>query len=316
MKAIVINEFGGPNVFKDADVDAPKPLHNEAIVQVHAAGLNPFDTKMRVGKLAPFFGLKLPLIIGWDVAGVVTEVGFDVDEVKVGDRVYGMIQPIRPGSAAEYVAVQSEFLRVMPAKMSFEEAAAIPMAAETAWFGLVNLGKIKKGDRVLVHAGAGGVGMYGIQIAKAMGAWVATTCSTRNVEFCKSLGADQVIDYTQQDFSKELKDIDVAIDVLGGDANLNTYKVLKRGGTLLCVLRYDLADMQNRERLTQEHGVNVHTVVFSNKPAALDELNKLYEAGKLKVHHEVVPFNAASLTKAHEQLESARTRGKLVMKVK
>tara|TARA_R110002110_G_scaffold205066_1_gene416735 strand:- start:135807 stop:136760 length:954 start_codon:yes stop_codon:yes gene_type:complete len=317
MKAIVIEEFGGPEVFTEIEVEQPKPLHNDVVIEVHAVGLNPFDCKMRVGKLQPFYNLPLPLNIGWDVAGVVVDAGFDVCEYQVGDRVYGMGSPIRWGGAAEYMGITDDYVRKIPDGMSFEEAAVLPMAAQTAWHGLVTQGNVKAGDRVLIQAGAGGVGSVAIQVAKAHGAWVATTCSAGNAEFVKSLGADEVVDYTSQDFTEVLSDIDIALDVMGGQVIVDTYKVMKKGGKILSVLRYDATDLETRDKLSAQYGVNVETVVFSNKPQYLDGLNAFIEQGKIKSPlTKTLGFSAAEMTAAHEQLASGHTRGKIAMKIK
>jgi NADPH:quinone reductase-like Zn-dependent oxidoreductase len=316
MKAIAIEAFGAPENFREIEAEAPQPLHNDVLVKVHALGLNPFDTKMRVGKLQPFFNLPLPLVIGWDVAGEVLGTGFDVYEFAPGDRVYGMASPVRWGGAAEQLCVGVESLRPIPEGMSFAEAAVIPMAGQTAWHALVTLADVGPGDRVLVQAAAGGVGAFAVQVAKARGAWVAGTCSTRNVDFVRDLGADEVIDYTRQDFTRELSDIDYVLDVLGGDVIVDSYKVMKRGGKILAVLRYDPRDMETREQLTAEYGVTVETVVFANKPHYLDELAALYADGRLRIPlTDTVDFSAEALAAAHRQLESGHTRGKLAMRV-
>ena len=317
MKAIVIEDFGGPEAFTEIEVDQPKPLHNDVVIEVHAVGINPFDMKMRVGKLQPFYNLELPLNIGWDVAGGVVDKGFDVYEYEIGDKVYGMGSPIRWGGASEYMAISEDYVRKMPESLSFEEAAVLPMAAQTAWHGLVELAGVKAGDRVLVHAGAGGVGSMAIQVAKAHGAWVATTCSADNADFCRDLGADEVIDYKTQNFADELSDIDIALDVMGGQVIVDTYKVMKRGGKLLSVLRYDQTHLETRDKLSAEYGVNVETVVFANKPQYLDSINELVAAGKFKSPlTKTLAFSAADMTAAHEQLESGRARGKTAMKIR
>lgn len=316
MKAIAINEFGPAENFTEIDVEKPEPLHNDAVVKIDTVGLNRFDIKMRAGWLQPLFKLPLPLVCGWDVAGVVDSVGFDVYEFQPGDRVFGMASPTRWGGAAEYATITVDYLRAIPAGMSMEEAAVLPMAGQTAWHGLVELAGVKAGDRVLVHAGSGGVGSLAIQVAKAHGAWVATTCSGRNVDYVESLGADAVINYETSDFSQELKDIDIALDVLGGDVIKNTYKVMRPGGKILAVLRYDAADLESRAELSAKYNVDVHTILFSNRPAYLEELAQLHEAGKLAAPvTQLIDFSAPALTAAHQLLESERTRGKLAMKI-
>lgn len=316
IRAVVMDGHGTPDVLKLADVPPPPMMpHNDVLVDVHAAGVNPFDTKLRRGWLAMLFPLKPGHVLGQDVAGVVAAKGFDVSEFEVGDRVWGLIDPMRPGAYAEQVAVTSYMLRKMPANLSFEEAAGVPMAACTAWFGLVNLAGVGPGKRVLVHAGAGGVGSFAVQIAKHFGAWVAATCSTANVDHVRSLGADEVVDYTRESFAERLSDIDIVLDVIGGQTNLDSYRVMRRGGTLLVVLRGDPVEMGNRDRLTAEHGVTTKVVAFSAQPEILDLLRPLFESGALRVPPTtVLPIEEAA--EAHRMVETGRTRGKIVLKVR
>jgi NADPH:quinone reductase-like Zn-dependent oxidoreductase len=222
---------------------------------------------------------------------------------------------MRSGSYAEYVSAPSYLVRKMPSNLSFEEAAAVPMAACTAWYGLVDLGRIGPGSRVLVQAASGGVGAFAVQIAKAHGAWVAATCSTRNVDFVRSLGADAVIDYTQANFCDQLTDIDVALDVLGGQVNADCYKVLKQGGTLLVVLRGDQVELGHRWELMAKHGVTTKEVAFSAQPDILDKLRPLIEAGKVRVPIETV-LPLADAAKAHAMLDAGKRQGKIVLKAR
>lgn len=316
MKAAYIEHYGGPEVFKIGQIAKPRmALHNDVLVEVHAAGVNPFECKLRRGILAGMFPFSFPHVLGNDVAGVVAAKGFDVSEFDVGDRVYGLIDPMRSGSYAEYTAVNSWQLRIMPANLSFVEAAAIPMAAVTAWFGLKNLADIRPGMRVLVQAGAGGVGSFGVQIAKHFGAWVAATCGSANVDYVKSLGADQVIDYQKTDFRTALKDIDIVLDPIGGEVNLRSYEVMKPGGTLLVVLRGDQVEIQNRERLMAKHGVTTKVVVYSAQPDILDLMRSLFESGALKPPYiKTLPLDQAA--EAHRLSETGHTKGKMVLQVR
>lgn len=316
MRAIQMTGHGPPEVLQLAQVKLP-PMRrdNDVMVAVHAAGINPFELKLRRGWLAPLFPLDPGHVLGCDVAGTVAAVGFDVTEFQVGDRVYGLIDALRSGSYAEYTAVTSYLVRKVPDNLSFEEAATVPMAATTAWYGLVDMAEIGPGSRVLVQAGAGGVGSFAIQIAKARGAWVATTCSAANADYVRSLGADQVIDYTTQNFWEELSDIDVVLDVIGGDVALYSYKVLKRGGTLLIVLRGDEVEMSNRHRLMAEYGVTTKVVAFSAQPQILDLMRPLFENGTLNPPAiRTFPLEAAA--EAHALLEPGHIRGKAVLKVR
>ncbi len=316
MAAVQLQSYGGPDQLVAATVPLPRMApHNEVLIRVEAAGVNPFEAKLRRGWLDFLFPLQHPHILGTDVAGTIVHKGFDVSEFEVGDRVYGLLDPTRSGSYAEYVSAPSYLVRKMPANLSFEEAAAVPMAACTAWYGLVDLGRIGPGSRVLVQAASGGVGAFAVQIAKAHGAWVAATCSTRNLDFVRSLGADHVIDYTQANFCDQLTDIDVALDVLGGEVNANCYKVLKQGGTLLVVLRGDQVELGHRWELMAKHGVTTKEVAFSAQPEILDKLRPLIEAGKVRVPIEAV-LPLAEAAKAHALLDAGKRQGKIVLKTR
>lgn len=315
MRAALLTGYGGPEVLQAADVPLPRMApHNEVLIKVEAAGVNPFEAKLRRGWLHFLFPLQHPHILGGDVAGTIVHKGFDVSEFEVGDRVYGLLDPMRSGSYAEYVAAPSYLVRKMPANLSFEEAAAVPMAACTAWYGLIDLAKVGPGSRVLVQAASGGVGAFAVQIAKAHGAWVAATCSTRNVEFVRSLGADEVIDYTRESFADRLTDIDVALDVLGGQVNADCYRVMRRGGTLLVVLRGDKVELGHRWELMAKHGVTTKEVAFSAQPEILDKLRPLIEAGAVRVPLEAT-LPLADAAKAHAMLDAGKRQGKIVLTV-
>lgn len=319
MRAVIMTAFGPPETALTYG-KAPRPgimPHNGVLVEVHAAGVNPFETKLRRGWFAQLFPILPPHILGQDMAGVVVQKGFDVSalEFDVGDRVWGLLDPAQPGTYAEYVASPNYLVRRMPANLSFEQAAAVPLAGCTAWHALVTLGEITPGSRVLIHAGAGGVGGFAIQIAKAHGCWVAATASTANLGYLRELGADQAIDYTAGDFAGQVGDLDVVLDTVGRETNLASYRVLKRGGILLVVLRGDQMEMQNRERLMAQHGVTTKVVSFFALPDILDRLRDLYEAGTLAPPRiTVLPLEDAA--KAHAMSETGHTVGKLVLKVR
>lgn len=315
MRAVTLTGHGPPGMLQLAEVPLPsRRADNDVLVEVHAAGVNPFELKLRRGWLAGLFPLAPGHVIGSDVAGVVVEKGFDVSEFEIGDRVYGLIDTLRSGSYAEYTAVTSFLLRKMPTNLSFAEAATVPMAACTAWYGLVDLGQIGPGSRVLVQAGAGGVGGFAIQIAKAKGAWVATTCSAGNADYCRSLGADEVHDYNDG-WADELADIDVVLNVIGQATIEPSYRVLRRGGTLLVVLRGDPIEMENAEGWQARYGVTRRIVAFSAQPQILDALRPLFEDGTIKPPAiREMPFTEAA--NAHADLDSGHTRGKVVLTVR
>ncbi len=313
MKAALLTGYGGPEMLKLADVPLPQMApHNEVLIEVKAAGLNPFEAKLRRGWLAGLFTLPMPHVLGTDVAGVVVRKGFDVSELEIGDRVYGLLDPMRQGSYAGYVTAPSYLVRRMPANLDFVAAAAVPMAACTAWYGLVDMAGIGPGSRVLVQAASGGVGAFAVQIAKARGAWVAATCSARHRAFVEGLGADQVIDYTAGSFADQVSDLDVVLNCIGGETAIESYRVLKRGGQLLIVLRGDRVELEARARLMAEHGVTTREVAFSAQPGILDELRPLIESGQLRVSvEEQLPLSA--VVEAHARIDAGGRQGKLVL---
>lgn len=318
MRAAVLGGYGPPETIGLSEVPVPAMApHNEVMIEVHAAGLNPFEAKLRRGWLAGLFPLSLPHVLGCDVAGVVVAKGFDVadEELAIGDRVYALIDTMRSGSYAEYVTAPSYVVRKMPANLSFEQAAAVPMAACTAWYGLVTLAGLRAGQRVLIQAGSGGVGSFAIQIAKALGAFVATTASAANHDYVRALGADIVVDYQINDFRSLGKDFDIVLDVIGGEVGQQSYEVLKPGGTLLVVLRGDGVEISNREANTAKYGVTTKIVAFSAQPQILDALRPLIESGAIKVQIDsATPL--VEVVAAHTRLDAGHARGKAVLKVR
>ncbi|MBA3895568.1 MAG: NADP-dependent oxidoreductase [Sphingomonadaceae bacterium] len=316
MRAICLAGYGGPEQLRLEEVPLPPMMpHNEVLIEVHAAGVNPFDKKLRQGWMHQLFPCAPGHILGNDVSGVVVARGFDVSELDIGDRVYGLLDPMRPGAYAEYAVAPAWTVRRMPANLSFEEAATVPMAACTAWYGLVDLAHVGPGMRVLIHAGGGGVGSFAIQIAKHFGAHVVATASPEKAGYVRSLGADEVIDYTATDFVEATRDIDIVLDQIGGETNLKSYEVLKPGGTLLVILRGDEVEMANRERLMEKHHVTTKVVAFSSRPDILDQMRPLFESGALKVPKlTVLPLDQAA--DAHRQIDTGKTLGKIVLKVR
>jgi NADPH:quinone reductase-like Zn-dependent oxidoreductase len=222
---------------------------------------------------------------------------------------------MRPGAYAEYVAAPSYLVRRMPENLSFEEAAAVPMAACTAWYGLVDLAGVGPGKRVLISGGGGGVGSYAIQIAKHFGAWVAATASPDKADYVRSLGADQVIDYKSTAPCDAVRDIDIVLELIGGETHQACYESMRPGGTMLVVLRGDPIEIQNREARQQKHGVTTKIVAFSARPDILDQMRPLFESGALKPPHiDVLPLEEA--VEAHRRVDTGRTRGKIVLKVR
>lgn len=316
MRAIVLDGYGGPEHLRPRDVPWPPMMpHNEVRIDVYAAGVNPFDVKLRSGCLSNLFPLPPGHILGSDVAGVVVEKGFDVTDLEIGDKVYGLLDPMRPGAYAEGAVTVSWLVRRMPRNLSFAEAASIPMAACTAWVGLVDLAKVGPGTRVLVSAAGGGVGSFAVQIAKQLGAWVAATASAKKADYVRQLGADEVIPSETLSLTDVIGDVDVVIDSIGGETILRYYPVLKRGGSMLVVMRGDEVEMADRERMMAVHGVTTREIAFGARPDILDAMRPLFESGALKPP-DIRTFPLDHAGEAHREVEGGRSPGKTVLEVR
>lgn len=316
MKAVVLTDHADNyEVLELREVERPKIGPRDVLVEVHAAGFNPFDCKLRKGWLRRFYPFSLPHVLGNDVAGVVVEKGPAVFEFDVGERVYGMQRTMRWGAYAEYCAIDAAAVRRIPAKLSFEQAAVTPMVLETAWLGLVDYALVRPGQFVLVHGGAGGVGSMAVQLARALGATVAATCSTDAVEFVRSQGAHVVIDYKTQDFTRVLHDVDVVFDPIGGQTNLRSYEVMKAGGVILTVLREDPLEMENRARLCDKHRVTCKVVAFEDHAAALEGAHGFLSNGAI-VPPVARALPLAQAAEAHRAQDQGHARGKTAIKVK
>ncbi|MDM0032399.1 NADP-dependent oxidoreductase [Variovorax sp. J22P271] len=315
MKAMQIHEYGDPEVLRVVEIAPPVPGPGQVLVRVRAAGVNPFDAKIRSGWLQAFFPLSLPQTMGGDFAGTVAALGEGAKGFDEGDRVYGMLSPMHGGTYAEYLVLDANLMRHAPRTLSFEEAAGLPMAATTAYIAVAELANVQSGQRVLVHGGAGGVGAAAIQIAKQRGAHVAATCSSGKVELVRSLGADQVIDYTQTDFRVDLQErVDVVIDPIGGETNRRSFEVLRNGGVMAVVLRNDAQEMANRAALSQQHGVTVKEVAFDLRPDLLDTLRELADTGALRPNVQTV-LQLDDAAEAHRRLLAGGATGKTVLRM-
>jgi NADPH:quinone reductase-like Zn-dependent oxidoreductase len=306
MKAVVVHEYGGPEVLKYENAPRPEPKENEVLVRVIACGVNPADPLIVSGRYAKEFGTHLPLIPGYDVAGVVEKIGTKVTKLKAGDGVYGYA--LFGGGWAEYAVLAENEAALKPASIGYVEAAAVPLAALTAWQALLDVAQLSAGQTALIHGGSGGVGSFAIQIAKARGARVIATASTRNQDLLKQLGADVAIDYTTTKFEEVAKEVDVVLDPVGRDTLARSYAVVKKGGIITTlVARCDQAQLDK---------YGIRGVSISVKPDAneLAEITKLIEAKKIKpVVTQVLPLSDA--VKAHEQAATKHTRGKIVLKI-
>ncbi|HEY0368486.1 MAG TPA: NADP-dependent oxidoreductase [Chthoniobacterales bacterium] len=306
MKAVVAHEYGPPHTVKYEDAPRPEPKENEALVRVVAAGVNPADPLVVGGQYAREFGTHVPLIPGYDIAGVVVKTGAAVTKLKTGDAVYGY--PLMGGGWAEYCVVTETEAAPKPKSLSFVEAAAVPLAALTAWQALIDTAGLTSGQTVLIHGGSGGVGSFAVQIAKARGARVIATASTANQDLLKALGADVVIDYTKQNFEEIAKDVDVVLDPVGRDTLARSYACVRKGG-IICTLvaRVDRAELDKR-------GIRGANIAVRPNADELAEIANLIDAGKIKpAVTEVLPLSEGA--KACAQAETHHTRGKVVLKI-
>ena len=307
MKAAVFHEYGGP--VEIAEVARPKLQDSNVLVEVHAASLNPIDNILRAGFLRQMLELTFPHVKGYDVSGTVVEIGNNVKNVKIGDEVFARPNQMDAGSIAEFARIQEDELAIKPSNLTHEQAASVPLAGLTAWQALVTKGKIKEGNKVLIHAGSGGVGTLAIQIAKHFGAFVATTTSGKNVALVKELGADLVIDYTTQNFEDELSNCDLVIDTIGGETLARSFKVLKKGGKMVSI------KSQDNDNLAQKYNVHFEWFFMSPDGKMLSELAGLISQGAIKTVIDSV-FRMDQAAEAFDRLATGRAKGKIIIAVK
>jgi NADPH:quinone reductase-like Zn-dependent oxidoreductase len=333
MKAFIVDRYGKKDGVRIGEMPDPELREDDVLVQVHAAGVNVLDSKIRNGEFKFILPYRLPLILGNDVAGAVVRVGSRVRRFKPGDEVYARPDKDRIGTFAEFISMNEDAVAIKPKELTMEEAASIPLVGLTAWQVLVERAKLKKGQKVLIHAGSGGVGTFAIQLAKHIGATVATTTSSANVDLVKSLGADVVIDYKKEDFEKVLSGYDVVLNSLGTDTLEKSLKVLKPGGQLISISGPpDVA-------FAKENGSNwflqqvMRLLSFSIRKKAkgsrvsysfvfmrangeqLREITPLIESGIIRpVMDRVFPFEGTNDALAY--IETGRSKGKVVVKVK
>ncbi|WP_411124005.1 NADP-dependent oxidoreductase [Streptomyces sp. x-19] len=307
MRVITQQTLGGPEVLTLVDAPEPRPLPTEVLVRVKAIGLNPLEALLRAGEF-PLIG-RPPFVLGWDISGVVDHAP-QTWRFRPGDEVFGM--PLFPRAAnayAEVVSAPALHLARKPASLSHVEASALPIVGLTAWQGLVDLGGVSEGDRVLVHGGGGGVGHVAIQIAKALGAHVIATASGSKRKFVEGFGADEVIDYTTVDFTQAVRDIDVVLDTIGGDTAKRSLNVLRPGGHLVTAVVEDAAELA---ATYEAAGMRFSGIAVDPDPVGLRGLVELVEQGRLRVHvQETFPFERVA--DAHRLLDAGHLQGKLVL---
>jgi NADPH:quinone reductase-like Zn-dependent oxidoreductase len=333
VKAFVLSGYGKNRALRLADVPTPELREDEVLVQVHAAGVNLLDSKIRSGEFKLILPYRMPLVLGHDVAGEVVKVGARVRQFKAGDEVYARPDDFRIGTFAEFVPVKEASLALKPRNLTMEEAASIPLVALTAWQALVEKAKLKKGQKVFIQAGSGGVGTFAIQLAKHLGATVATTTSTANVALVKSLGADVVIDYKTQDFEDVLRDYDVVLNSQDGKTLEKSLRVLKAGGKLISIsgppdpefgkeigapafvrLAMRLLSAGAR-RKSRSRGVGYSFLFMKANGSQLREITRLFDSGVIKpVVDRVFLFEQTNEALAY--VESGRAKGKVVIKVR
>jgi NADPH:quinone reductase-like Zn-dependent oxidoreductase len=308
MKAVCIYAYGGPEVLVYEDAPRPHPGDGEVLVRVHAAGINPVDWKIRGGHLKEMLHHTLPLVLGWDVSGVVEALGVGTSRLKPGDEVFSRPDISRDGAYAEFIAIKESEVALKPRSIDHIHAAALPLAGLTAWQALFVAGGLGAGQRVLVHAAAGGVGSLAVQLAKWKGAHVIGTASARNHNLLRELGVDQVVDYKAERFEDAVQPVDLVLDTMGGDVQKRSWKVLKRGGILVSIVSPPSAD------IASAHGVRQAFVFTEPSAGQLAEISKLADTEKLKAIVEtILPLSDATL--GQELSERGHTRGKIVLRV-
>lgn len=312
MKAMVLKRFGGIENFAVEDVPEPQVGDGEVLVEVKAIGIDQIDVKARKGEgMSDYLKQEHPMILGWDISGVVSKVGSRVKDFKAGDAVFGTIRFPGPGSSyAEYAAAPADQIALKPENISHAEAAAATQSPLTAWQALVDTGHVKKGDRVLVHGGAGGVGNYAIQIARHIGCYVITTVSGADRAFVKELGADEVIDYRAQAFEKEVKEVDFVLDTIGGDNFVRSLDVLKPEGmiVLLPSNKKEEADKAVREKQVK----NYRHILMHSSGKDMRAIAGMLREGSMKANVDKV-YSFEQIPQAQEQLENGKVRGKIVV---
>jgi NADPH:quinone reductase-like Zn-dependent oxidoreductase len=309
MHAVRIHDYGKRDVLRYEEVDMPEPAPDEVLVKVSYASVNPLDWKIREGHVKNWIQLSMPAILGIDFAGTVEKVGDRVSKFKKGDKVYGRANFQKAGSYAEYVAVNEDNLGIAPKSISLREAAGLPVAAGTAWNAIFDIAHVKKGSRVLVTGASGGVGSMAVQLAKSAGAYVIGTTSKANIGMVKSLGADEVIDYTEGDFTKKVSEpVDVVFDTVGKDPLEKSYGIVKKGGMFVTTVG------QPDEALAQKYGITAKGFGAQTTGKRYEEMAKLVDEGKLKVVIDS-EFPLTDVKSAHELSETARTKGKIIIRV-
>jgi NADPH:quinone reductase-like Zn-dependent oxidoreductase len=333
MKAFIVDRYGSGDRVRSTEVPDPEVGEDDVLIRIHAAGVNPLDSKIRDGEFKLILPYRLPLILGNELAGVVVRVGSRAQRFKPGDEVYARPGKDRIGTFAEFIAVREDDLAIKPKNLTMEEAASIPLVGLTAWQALIERAKLKKGQKVLIHAGSGGVGTFAIQLAKHVGAIVATTTSAANVELVKRLGADIVIDYKKDRFEEVLRDFDVVLNSLDAETLKQSLRVLKRGGKLISISGppdAEFAKYLGKGRMLQwvmrllsfrirrqaaRHQVNYSFLFMRASGDQLRQISALIDEGAVSpVLDRTFPFESTKEAMAY--VETGRARGKVVVRMR
>ncbi|OMC75428.1 NADPH:quinone reductase [Paenibacillus odorifer] len=332
MKAMIIKKYGN-SPLQLADIPTPAVGDYDVLAEIHAASINPIDFKVRDGKVRTLLKYNMPLVLGNDFSGIVIQVGKNVKKFKIGDEIYGRPRKDRIGTFAEYISVHEEDIALKPHNLSFEEAASIPLVGLTSYQALHDILQLTAGQKVLIQAGAGGVGTFAIQLAKTMGIYVATTTSDAGAELVKSLGADQIINYKTEAFDKILQNYDGVFDTIGGETLEKAFKTVKQGGQIVSVSglpnarfgkEYGAGFIKTNifrlitwklSKLEAKHKVKYSFLFMKPSGSQLEIISELIESGQIKpVIDQVFPFVEAQ--KAMEYSESGRAKGKIILKIK
>lgn len=273
MKAIRIHQFGGPDVLQLEDIAVPQPKADEVFIKVYASSVNPVDQKIVAGEAEEKFPTNFPLTIGWDVSGVIEQAGNQVRNFSIGDAVYGRPFPTQNGAFAEYLVIKASEIAIKPRSIDHLQAAAVPLAGLTAWQGLFKFGKLEKGQKVLIHGASGGVGTFALQFARWKGADVIGTASADNLDFIKQIGASQAIDYDKERFEDEVEDVDLVLDLIGGETQQRSLEVIKAGGRLITTVLPKFKD-QAKEKHIQLEGFTAQSYT-----ADLEQIADLIDNG-------------------------------------
>ena len=309
MRAVRIHNYGGPEVLHYEDAPRPQPQEGEVLVRVHAAGVNPIDWKVREGHMKDFWPHEFPLILGWDLSGVVEELGRGVFRFKIGDEVYSLPDPTRNGAYTDYIVVRESELALKPKSLHHLRAAVVPLAALTAWQSLFDTAQLQPGQRVLIHAGSGGVGHYAVQFAKWKGAYVFATASTKNQDLLRDLGVDTPIDYTTHRFEDVARNIGIVLDTIGGETQERSWQILRKGGALVSLVEPPSEDK------AKELGVRPALLGAQPNGAQLSEIANIIDSGRLTpVINRILPLSEAR--RAHELSQSGHTHGKIALRVR